>query len=250
MFIPFFVFGFKGIDLYYIGVTIKQEETMGDKNTFWNLPFEEREIIVKDRMKRSKYVVWDYARSKEDNSFGMIEALGNAIDKGCVHGFTMYDSKAVLSPKWKEFNVYTDNWYLDEKFENRTLYPYHFFSNYDDAVEYSEKAKEYAMRNGLDYPTLGDILPIIQKYDKSFQIIKGKRGYECGEEYTAISNGTITTFTIDDNGNIIMNRGQMFDSFIITHIDMLDKVLDIFYNGKYKDSNDRLNAVIRYCCYF
>lgn len=202
------------------------------KCSFWDLDFSSREEVVRERYNKSKYVVWDYARSIADNTFGMVEALGESINSGCVHGFEIKDSGVVCS-QWKKFDVYTDKWYLDEDFENRTMFPYHFFSSYEKALEYSNKVKEY--NDKLNNVTLEDILPIIQKYDKSFEILRGKRGYE-SSEYRAIGNGTCITFTIDGCGNIKMNRGQMFLGFTIPHIDLLDKVLGIYYDDKINDS--------------
>lgn len=214
-----------------------------EKKSFWDLDLSVRNQIVRDRFNKSKYVVWDYAPSMEDNSFGTIEELGEPIDRGFVHGFVIKHTKVMQSHKWYEFNVYGDNWYLDEEFENRTLYPYHFFSTYDKALEYSNKLKEHNAINHLDEPTLEDILPIIKKYDKDFNISFGKRQSDFGSKYRAISNGTCTTFTIDSNYNIYMNRGSMCTGFIITHIDLLDKVLDMFYNGEYRTDEDRYNSI-------
>lgn len=215
-----------------------------NKKSFWDLDNSTRNQIVRDRFRNSKYVVWDYAPSIEDNSFGTIEELGEPIDRGFVHGFVIRHSKVVTSHKWDEFNVYGDGWYLDEEFENRTLYPYHFFSDYEKALEYSKKVKEYNAVNHLAEPTLEDILPIIKKYDKSFKICVGKRGNESYlPEYSAISNGTCTTFTIDSKFNIYMSRGSMNTGFIITHIDLLDKVLDMFYNGEYRTTDDKNNSI-------
>lgn len=121
-------------------------------------------------------------------------------------------------------------------FEDRTIFPYHFFSSYEKALEYSDKVKEY--NNKLNKVTFEDILPIIQKYDKGFEILRGKRGYE-SSEYMAIGNGTCVTFTIDNCGNIKLNRGQMYSSFTITHIDLLDKILGIYYDEKIRDTEKR-----------
>jgi hypothetical protein len=213
-----------------------------DKKSFWDLDFYSREKVVRERYDKSKYVVWDYARSIADNTFGMVEALGEPIHSGCAHGFEIKDSGVVCS-QWKKFDVYTDNWYLDEDFENRTMFPYHFFSTYEKALEYSNKVKEY--NDKLNKVTLEDILPIIQKYDKGFEIIYGKRGYE-SSEYMAIGNGTCVTFTIDECGNIKMNRGQMFLGFTIPHIDLFDKVLGIYYDEKIRDIAKR-NSLMSVC---
>lgn len=201
------------------------------KVSFWDLSSTEREILAKQRMYYTKYIVWDYARNKETNEFGTLEKLPHYIDKGFIHGFKMNKSNVDYSLKWEEISVYSDNYYVDEEFENRTLYPYHLFTDYDKALEYSKKAKEYSKL--CNKPTLNDILNIVKKYDKSAIIMEGKRGYE-NIKYQAIRIGCGTTiFRIGDNDNIIMDRGQMCTSFSIPHIDLLDKVLEIFYNNDY-----------------
>lgn len=217
------------------------------KKSFWDLTNGERSNIVNARMRNSKYIVWDYARSKKDNSFGEIEELDKPIDKGFIHGFVMNNSSVVRSFKWCEFNVYGDNWYLDEKFEERTLYPYHFFSTYEKALEYSKKCKEY---NITYKPMLSEVLAIVKKYDKDFRIDYGKRGYESVKYQAICKPQSVTTFTIDDNDNIIMNRGQMFTVFIISHIDLLDKILDKFYNGNYPSSEEMNNDIERWSITF
>lgn len=202
-----------------------------EKTSFYDLSFKERNNIAKTRMKTSKYIVWDYARDNETNECGTLEELPHYIDKGFIHGFVLDNPKVKTSISWREINAYADGFYLDEEFENRTLYPYHLFTDYNKALEYSEKAKEHAKM--CDKPTLKDVLNVVSKYDKSAYITEGKRGYQ-NVKYKAIKIGYGTTIIrLDDKGNILLDRGQMFTSFLIPHIDLLDNVLEIFYDRDY-----------------
>lgn len=214
----------------------------------WKLSSKEKMNVVYNRFNTAKYIVWDYARNSEDGSFGLVEELGKPIDRGFTHGFVVGDrTKASISSNWVDISVYSKNFPLDDEFENRTFYPYHLFTTLEKAKEYSEKCKAYATRNGLDKPTYEDVLRIVKKYDKKFEINMGKRNGESCEDYKAISNGSCTIFTIDEIGNIHMTRGQMFSGFTIPHIDLLDNVLDVFYNGTYPSSEERNYAMADWC---
>lgn len=218
-----------------------------NKTSFWDLPSKERLSLANKRLRDTKCIVWDYARNKDTNEFGTLEELPQYIDKGFIHGFVMNKSKVEHSSKWEEISVYTDCYYLDEEFENRTFFPYHLFTDYNKALEYSKKAKEYA--KWCDKPALSDILNVVKKYDNSAVITKGKRGFQ-SVEYEAVKIGCGTTiFRVIDNGNIIMDRGQMFTCFVIPHIDLLDKVLEIFYNDNYS-SEKMVNMIAEWAIAF
>lgn len=235
------------------------EKTMIDsvnrgKVSFWDLSSMERKSIVEYRKNNSKYVVFDYARSKDEKdtpSFGIIYKLGKYVDMGFVHGFTIdfKECKGILSREWEEISVYQAIYPLDEEFEGRTTYPYHIFSDISKAIEYSKKCRAYANRSAIANTSLYDVLAIVRKYDKSFSITKGKRNYEVGVEYEAIANGTTTIFRISDKGEILMLRGQMFDSYTFPHLDLLDAGLEYYYGKGASMPSEDLNRWMGMWCF-
>ena len=237
------------------------EQTMIDsvnrgKVDFWGLSSQEKSVVVRYRSTHSKYIVFDYARSKDEKklaSFGIIYRLGEFIDKGFTHGFVIDTSacSGVICRGWKEISVYSKVYPMDEEFENRTNHPYHIFSDISKAIEYSNACKEYANRNGMGNTSLYDVLGIVRKYDKSFSIMTGKRNYENGSEYEAIANGTTTIFRVSDNGSILMLRGQMLTSFEFPHLDLLDEALKYFYvDGKHDSVEKTYSIMAKWCDLF
>lgn len=193
---------------------------MEEKKNFWQLSYAERESIAKERIKKAKYIVWDYVRSLSDNSFGAIDDM---LEWGSTYKshFILPVSSVCRPYKWSEFDTYTDEFYLDEEFEDRTLYPYHFFSTYDKAMAYASKIGKHTKRNDLDKPTLEDILPIVRKYDKGFEITNG-----------VIKNNVGVSFVIDEKYNIVL-KSNVYGEIIIPHIDLFEVVLNKFYIEEY-----------------
>lgn len=223
------------------------------KVCFWDLQPDDKRAVIRYRSMNSKYIVFDYARSKEEekySSFGVIYKLGKFIDEGFTHGFVI-DTKAcygILCDRWDEISVYCSVYPMDEEFYNRTKHPYHIFSDVRKAVKYVTACREHANRNGISNPSLSDVLGVVRKYDKSFSIMTGKRNIEGGSEYEVVGNGTNTIFRVDDNGNILMLRGQMFTSFKCPHLDFLDSALEYFYGkGSNVPSEDRNYAMGEWC---
>ena len=201
----------------------------------------ERRKVIDDRLHNTKYIVWDYAQCKTDGKFGLLESLPHYIDCGCVHGFKMDKSDVEMSPKWWEISVYTDNWNWDEDYEHRTLAPFHLFTCLSLAEKYAEKCKADVNNRKANW---NKVLAIVQKYDSQAHITKGKRGYE-GTEYRAIVCGdSYTAFIVNEaDGSIRMSRGQMGNGVTITHIDLLDKVLNILFNSNCS-SNEEYNMML------
>lgn len=234
------------------------EQTMIDRVNrgevdFWKLTSNEQMVVVRYRSMNSKYIVFDYARSKDEEnmpSFGIIYKLGKFIDEGFTHGFVIDTDacRGILCDRWEEISVYCKVYPMDEEFENRTKHPYHIFSDVSKAIEYSLACRKHANRNGMANTSLYDVLGIVRKYDKSFSIMTGKRNIERGKEYEAIANGTTTIFRVGDNSDILMQRGQMFTSFQIPHLDLLDSALEYFYGkGSTIPSEDRNYAMGEWC---
>lgn len=226
------------------------------KVDFWGLSHKEQSAVVRYRSTHSKYIVFDYARSKDEKnspSFGIIYKLGEFIDKDFTHGFVIDKSTCggVLCDRWEEISVYCKVYPMDEGFENRTNHPYHIFSDVSKAIEYSLACRKYANRNGMANTSLYDVLGVVRKYDKTFSIMTGKRNIESGTEYEAIANGTTTIFRVSDNGTILMLRGQMFTSFECPHLDLFDEALKYFYGkGKYIPSEDMIYTMGEWCIHF
>lgn len=225
------------------------------KVDFWELSSNERRVVVGYRSMNSKYIVFDYARSKDEEnmpSFGIIYKLGKFIDKGFTHGFVINDKecKAILCNRWNEISVYQSVYPMDEEFESRTKHPYHIFSDISKAIEYSNACRKYANRNGIAKPSFDDVLGIVRKYDKSFSIMNGKRNIETCEEYKAIANGSTTIFQISGNGEILMQRGSIFTSYAIPHLDLLDSALDYFYGKGRSIPSEDLNYAMGEWCRF
>lgn len=220
---------------------------------FWDLSSNDRMTVVRYRSMNSKYIVFDYARSKDEEnmpSFGIIYKLGKFIDKGFTHGFVIDTNacRGILCDRWEEISVYCSVYPMDEEFENRTNHPYHIFSDVSKAIEYSLACRKHANRNGMGNTSLHDVLGVVRKYDKTFSIMTGKRNIEGGEEYEAIANGTTTIFRVSDNGSILMLRGQMFTSFECPHLDLLELALEYFYGkGRNIPSEDRNYTMGEWC---
>lgn len=215
----------------------------------WSLTPNERMAVINERKRNSKFIVYDYARSIDGGNerFGAICELGRFIDSGFVHGFVVssVENGLSLSSKWTEISVYSKAYPLDEEFENRTEYPYHVFSSLSKAEEYSKKCRAHCLRYGLDKPTFDDVLSVVRKYDASFSIGRGKRSVDFGDEYEAICNGTTTIFRVSDVGEVLMLRGQMLDSYVFPHIDLLDLGLEFFYGKGSNLGSEDLNSAMR-----
>lgn len=225
--------------------------TSNKKVSIWDLSSDERMRIVRNRFATSNYIVWDYARSESDGSFGLMERLGSPIDKGFIHGFVNDKSGAVISPKWGEINVYTDDYPLDEEFDTRTIFPYHIFSSRKKALEYQRRFNEYNDEyNRLSVDELyGRVLDIVKRYDDKYILSSGSRSHYEDGSYKAIckSPQCMTIFRIDGDRNIIIDRSSFFSSYVVPHVDLLDKCLEILWRGDFPNCEERHNAMLYWC---
>lgn len=201
---------------------------------FWDLPSEERQKLVFQRMHGDKWIVWDYCPDKQGN-YGIIEKCPPSIDRGFQHGYVFKSPKVcALHHSYAgidsfEINVYSDNFPLDETFEGRSKNMWHMFTS-------REKAEQYASNIKKIYPeilSLQDLLAKVKEVFPNARISTGKRGYEAIPYKCIVADHGWTTFDLSD-GLIGVRFGQQ-EKYVIPHSELIKPAFSDIEEGYIND---------------